>query len=137
MFVNFVDGTRQIALNGYAGDGAIQLTDFSQNGLVGNMILNPPGSQSVVFDATSFVAGLVTGGVGFAGFNVREDPANASNFAVMFFSTGAAPDFGAAPELSVDFTAPIPEPNTYALMLTGLLMLGAAATTRKQTSDQA
>jgi hypothetical protein len=79
MFVGFVEGTRQIALHGYAGDGTISLGDISFDGLVDDATLSPPGSQLVLFDAKAFLESLVKGGQAFAGFNVREDPANSSN----------------------------------------------------------
>jgi hypothetical protein len=117
MYVNFVKGTRSIVLHGYAGDGVVQLNDFSFNGLVDSMILNPPGSQSVVFNVVAFINSLVTDGKGFAGFNVREDPANDFNFTVLFFNTD--------PRLSIDFTSPsaIPEPATMFLLGAGLISL--------------
>lgn len=54
-------------------------------------------------DVTSFVAGLVAEGQGFAGFNVREDPANAANFLVMRLEGLAG---NVLPLLSIEFTPP-------------------------------
>src|SRR5438093_12268322 len=34
LYVNFVEGTRSLALNGYPGDGTVQLADFSRDGTV-------------------------------------------------------------------------------------------------------
>jgi len=99
MFVNWVEGTRQIALHGYTGDGAVQLTDFSCNGLVDSTVLSSPSSQYVVFDVTDFIDSLISSGETFAGFNVREEPANTSNFTVLFFNMDET-----VPRLSVDFT---------------------------------
>jgi hypothetical protein len=115
--VGFVEGTRQIALNGYSGSGAISLGDFSLNGLVGNATLNPPGPQTVIFDATVFLESLLTSGEAFAGFNVREDPANPSNFTVFNVL-----DY--EPRLSIDFVAQaVPEPSPVSLLGAGLLAI--------------
>src|SRR5688572_10352585 len=100
LLVNFVEGTRQIELHGYAGDGSVSLGDFSRNGLVNSTTLNPPGSEMVLFDATAFLSDLVTTGGSFAGFNLREEPANDSNFIVLFFAKDGPP----RPRLSIDFT---------------------------------
>lgn len=117
IFVGFVEGARQIAVNGYAGDGIISLDDFSLNRLVGDATLNPPGSQAVIFDATAFLERLVTSGEPFAGFNIREDPANPSNFTVFFVLDNA-------PLLSVDFVAQtVPEPSALSLVGASLLVL--------------
>ena len=97
--VNFVEGTRNIALHGYAGDGTVQLADFSRDDLVDDTTLEPPGSQSVVFDVMTFIESRVAGGERFAGFNVREEPANSSNFGVLFFQM----DGPNAPLLSLEF----------------------------------
>ena len=100
MLVNWVEGTRHIALHGYAGDGAVRLADFSSNGLVDSTVLNP-GSHNVVFDVTAFLRSLISSDKTFAGFNVREDPANSFNFTILFFNMD-----GAVPRLSVDFVPP-------------------------------
>lgn len=102
MNIGFVEGTRQIALHGYSGDGKISLVDFSQNNFVNQVEINPPGSKAVWFDATTFIGNLLTNGKQFAGFNVREEPANRSNFTVLFFTM----DGLGAPQLSVDFIVP-------------------------------
>ena len=80
--IGWVDGTRSLGLHSYAGDGTIQLLDFSRDGLVGNAILTPRPSHDLVFDVTGFIRGLVGGGDAFAGFNFREDPANDVNFLI-------------------------------------------------------
>jgi hypothetical protein len=117
MLVGFVEGTRQVALHGYVGDGTISLGDLSLNGIVGNAALSPPGSQTLLFDSTAFINSLVAGGEPFAGFNIREDPANLSNFGVLYF-------LDAAPRLSVDFVArAVPEPSVIWLLGVALFTL--------------
>ena len=77
------EGTRALQAHGYAGDGTVQLSDCDNlDGLVGTFGVDPIGTQTVTLDVTGFVAGLAGGGP-FAGFGVREEPANTSNFTVM------------------------------------------------------
>jgi hypothetical protein len=85
------EGTRSIEVHGYAGDGTVQLSDLALNGLVGTASVDAGGTQTFVLDATSFVTDLVANGETFAGFNVREEPANASNFTVMSLELIGAP----------------------------------------------
>jgi hypothetical protein len=77
------ESPRAIEVHGYAGHGAAQLSDFALNGLVGTASVGDGGTQTFIFDVTSFVADLAAHGETFAGFNVREEPANTSNFTVM------------------------------------------------------
>jgi len=98
MRVSWVEGTRYIALHGYAADGAVQLADFSRNRLADSIVLYPSGSQYVVFDVTEFIRSLISSAGAFAGFNVREDPANTPNYTVLGFNMDAT-----VPRLSVDF----------------------------------
>ena len=130
MRVGFVEGTRQIALHGYAGDGTISLGDFSRDGVVDNATLSPAGlsSQTVVFDAKAFLDSLVQGGEAFAGFNLREDPANSSNFLVLFFNM----DGPTAPRLSVEA---VPEPSAISLFGVGLLALLFATKLRRRQNQ--
>ena len=101
MWGGYVEGTRNLALHGYAGDGSIQLADFSRDGFVDSTILSPDSSY-VVFDVTKFIQGVTGRGGTFGGFNLREDPANRSNFEVLFFET----DGVVAPRLSIVFEPP-------------------------------
>ncbi len=102
MSFGWVEGTRQIALNGYAGDGTVQLADFSRDGLIATTTLSPPGSQFVGFDVTQFIRNLVINHNAIAGFNLREDPANAFNYAMFSFDIGPA-----SPVLSIDFSTAV------------------------------
>ena len=98
VLTNF-EGTRALAVHGYAGDGMVQLSDFALNGLVGTVSVSPDGTQTLVVNVTSFVAELVANGGTFAGFNVREEPANSSNFQVMRLE-----GLPGLPRLSIDFS---------------------------------
>ena len=98
VLTNF-EGTRAIAVHGYAGDGIVQLSDFALNGLVGTVSVGPNGTQTLTLNVTGFVADLVANGGTFAGFNVREEPANSPNFLVMRLE--GIPDL---PRLSIDFS---------------------------------
>jgi hypothetical protein len=98
MVLSNFEGTRAIEVHGYAGDGAVQLSDFALNGLVASVSVEPTGTQTLTFDVTSFVVDLATNGENFVGFNVREEPANTSNFIVMALAlTGV-------PVLSIEFS---------------------------------
>ncbi len=99
MAVGYVQGSRSVALGGYAGDGSVRLTDFSSNPPVAAVNLQPPGSESVALDAGAFIKTLIAGGQRFAGFTLREEPPNNANFEVLFFAmTGVL-----APRLSIEF----------------------------------
>lgn len=95
------EGTRTIQVHGYGGDGTVQLSDFALNGLVATASVNPSGTQTFVFDVTGFVADLVMNGATFAGFSVREEPANTSNFLVMSLEGISG---GALPVLSIEIS---------------------------------
>jgi len=97
------EGTRSIEVHGYAGDGNVQLGDFALNRLVDTTSADASGTQTYIFDVTSFVANLVRNGDTFAGFNIREEPANVSNFGVMFIAfCGLSIDYSMAPMVDVD-----------------------------------
>ena len=115
--LNNLEGTRQIALSGYAGDGAVQLSDFALNGLVGVKSVGPTPT-GLSFDVTSFLSQLQSSGAPFAGFNFSEDPANQFNFTVMYLTMGGRD----APRLSVDYTV-VPEPAGLALFGLGVALL--------------
>jgi hypothetical protein len=98
MALSNFEGTRALEVHGYAGDGTVSLVDLSLNGLVATASASAAGTQTFVLDVTSFVADLVANGAAFAGVNVREEPANASNFVIMNLAlTGV-------PILSIDFS---------------------------------
>jgi hypothetical protein len=92
------EGTRSIEVHGYTGDGTVQLSDLALNGLVGTASVAPSGVPTLFFDVTRFVADLVSNGGTFAGFNVREEPANTSNFVIMQLALSGVP------VLSIDFS---------------------------------
>lgn len=114
----FIEGTRSLALHGYAGDGTVQLMDFSVDGLVAHAILTSTTSDALVLDATGFITGLISRGEGFAGFNLREAPANLLNFGVIGIDmTGST-----APRLFIEYV-PVPEPSGVCLLGIGLMSL--------------
>jgi len=117
VFLNNGEGTREIALNGYAGDGTVQLTDFALNGFVGAQTVGW-GLTALNFDVTSFLSQLQSSGGTFAGFNFREDPANQFNYTVMQLSVAVYN----APELSVDYTE-VPEATSPAIFGLGVALL--------------
>ncbi len=116
--IGYLDESRSLSLNGYLGNGTVQLSDFSQNGLVSDTLLAPDSSQVVFFDASGFIGGLVGSGATFAGFNLREDQANALNYAVFNIDMNGP----TAPVLSIDFE-PVPEPSVTCMLGTGLIVL--------------
>lgn len=89
--VSSFEGTRSVQVHGYADDGLVQLGDFSRNALVGNVTVNPSGTQVFSIDVTPFIAGLAGSSYSFAAFGLREEPANASNFTVMYLTLGVVP----------------------------------------------
>jgi hypothetical protein len=104
-YIGFVDGgdnqvPRYVALHGYVGDGVVQLEDFSRDGLVDSVPLSVVHECPVEFNVGGIITRLVTNGEKFVGFNLREDPANDSNFGVI----GLDADIVAF--LSIDFTPP-------------------------------
>ena len=108
MVLNNFEGLRQVAVNGYAGDGAVQLLDFATDGLVGASTVPPAGVATLNFDVTTFLSQLISNRAAFAGFNFREQPANTNNFLVMSLDMA-----GAAPALSVDFSPPPASASTF------------------------
>lgn len=122
----FIEGVRQIALYGYTGDGSIQLTDMSSGVLLGSTTLFPSNSQTVVFDTTLFMKLLYSGGSTFAGFNVREEPANSSNFTVLHMTMSGANQ----PQLALT----VPIPDTLWPFLAGFMTLAVWWERRKAVS---
>lgn len=96
------EGTRTIEVHGYPGSGTVQLADFARNGLVATQSVDPSGTQHFTLDVSSFVAGLVANGQTSAGFNVREEPANAPNYTVMFLEGVNA---GVLPQLTIEYSS--------------------------------
>lgn len=112
-FANF-EGIRSIELAGHAGDGQLAMDDFSANGDLGHGVLLPIGAQSLSFDVTAFLQS-VGASAGYAGFNLRETPANAHNF--LLFAVDAA-------QLNVTYSpVPLPSPAVLLAPAVGLLAL--------------
>jgi hypothetical protein len=94
------EGTRSLQVHGYSGDGTVTLADFARTGLVASFTAGI-GTQSFQFDVTSFIRNLTSTGGSYAGFNVREQPANGSNFTVMNLALAGSP-----PNLNVTYSPP-------------------------------
>ena len=108
------EGTRAVQLHGYAGDGTVQIVDFAANQLLGQFTAPLIGTQSFALDVTSFIQSLV-GNSTFAGFNIREAPANAHNF--LLFQSDAV-------VLTVQYNpAPIPLPGGLVMMAPAIVLL--------------
>jgi hypothetical protein len=58
-----------IAVFGYAGDGALTVSDWDQGSLLTSFLYS--GEQTVTLDVTSFIRSAVAAGDEFAGFNFR------------------------------------------------------------------
>lgn len=93
------DGPRSVQLHGYSGNGTSELTDFEMNDLIETMMLQPTGNQYLNFDIQNFIDDLITTGQ-TAGFNLREEPPNFSNFVVMSIDHNIG-------QLTVDFAPPV------------------------------
>lgn len=106
------EGMRSVQVHGYADDGLVQLGDFSRDALVGTVSVNASGTQVFSLDVTPFIAGLAGSSNTFAAFGFREEPANASNFTVMFMSLGFVPSLSvtyvAERSVSIDIRPGIP-----------------------------
>lgn len=76
-------GERTIELHGYAGDGTPSLSDLTQDNLITSATILLNGLNAYTFDVLPQIEALVSTDESIAGFNVREAPANASNFTVM------------------------------------------------------
>jgi hypothetical protein len=106
------EGARTIEAHGFFGTGVLMLSSFAQDGLLGSGDFQP-GNAPFVLDVTTFIAQTVSAGA-FAGFGLREVPANCCNYLVM----------SAASQPQLDITlADIPEPPTNSQLGLGLLLL--------------
>jgi hypothetical protein len=109
--VGYVEGARSLAVNIYSGDGSVSLADLSSNGLAeATLILQPPGSQSIAFsNLSTIIQNLVSNNCHYAGFNLREEPANTANYTILFFdATGVT-----APQLLIDYESnSVPNPDS-------------------------
>lgn len=71
----FSAGPRTIQLHGYAGDGAVMLQDFPPGEGLGAASVVSGVWSTLSFDVTNFVLDLIRRSEGWAGFNIREEPA--------------------------------------------------------------
>lgn len=114
---------RSIQLHGFAASGPLAPSDFGIDSLLASTIIGT-GDFLVGFDVTPFVSGL-TGTGSFAAFTWREEPFGPNSLMGISYTFG--------PELSIGYSvsAPIPEPEVYAMLLAGLGLLGVEARRRK------
>jgi hypothetical protein len=106
MGLQVCEGVRTVKVDGYIGDGIVQLTDFLPSEEVGSTTVDATTDPSWcvfpqrawVFDVTSYVANVLAAGEAIVGFNVREEarPPSSPNYTIMHVSN---------PMLSVTFTA--------------------------------
>ena len=94
---------------GYAGDGALTLSDWAQGSLLTSFLYS--GEQVVTLDVTSFISSAVAAGDAFAGFNFRfAGPPNIGPF-VAFRSLEFPPSAflkinESSPVISIDISLP-------------------------------
>jgi len=94
---------------GYAGDGALTLSDWAQGSLLTSFLYS--GEQVVTLDVTSFISSAVAAGDAFAGFNFRfAGPPNIGPF-VAFHSLEFPPSAflkinESSPVISIDISLP-------------------------------
>jgi hypothetical protein len=125
-FIANFEGARSLQINGYAGDGAVQLVDFSIENIVANFNIGPSPTP-LVADTTNLVANILAGNGQFAGFNVQEDPPNVANFTVMFMQQPLT-------TLAIDYTPPVTVPEPASVALIGVGLVTGAWRLRKRTS---
>ena len=123
-FISNFEGARTLQMNGYAGDGSVQLADLSIESLVATFNIGPSPTP-LIADTTSLVANILTGNGQFAGFNVQEDPPNGLNFTVMFLEHPQT-------SLAIDYTAPVTVPEPASLTLIGVGLVTGACRLRKR-----
>jgi hypothetical protein len=99
--VGTIEGNRSLAISGYSGSGSAALADFSAGALLAEKSVPAGGTSTFTLDVTTFVADLIGGGHAFAGFNLRESPANAYGWQVMVMNW--QPDV--SPVLTVQYEA--------------------------------
>ena len=116
------EGQRSLEVHGYAGNGVVELSDLALDHLLASTAITPVFTD-LVFDVTSFITDLRASDVAYAGFNLREEPANTANYVVMGLVGN--------PVLSVEYSEPIPEPSTFALMGLGVIGVALARFLRK------
>jgi len=109
---NTLPPTQTMVVNGYTGNGAIELADFSAGSQVGSFSFS--NETSITLNVTGFVNSQI--GNGFIGFSIRQDG--------LVFQNGTAfgNDSSNYPVLRI--TTPMPEPGTLALFGLGLAGLG-------------
>ncbi len=117
---SYARGSGQISLYGYAGDGAIKLSDWTlgQSGMLLSSFAYTAGDGDLSLDVTDFVNGLLGTGGGFAGFMMKLDsPTDLTRFDFGKLSNGTNA------VLSVTM-APVPLPAGLPMLLAGLGVIG-------------
>jgi hypothetical protein len=116
----------RVMLSAYFGDGVIQASDVAWT--LETLELEPSGLGVTTYDITSTFRSFFNIGAPFLGFSARQDPLGVC--AVPFFGSCSTILFGdssVTPTLVINytpFTPPVPEPVTWALMVTGGAVLG-------------
>jgi hypothetical protein len=120
-------------INGYAGDGAIQVADLMDSLLVGSIVGPTPNGALLIPLSSNWLQTLVDGGSPYAGLMFKGVPGPAGityNFDAAF----ALVPVGERPTLIVDVedSAVVPEPGT--LVLSGTALTLAALRRRRRRS---
>jgi len=109
MSIRNFEGTRQLQLHSFTGDGVVQLTDFSIDAPFVTTTLGPVGDTLLTFDVKSMIESLANNNQTIAGFNFRESPANCCNFLIMHVtSLNTNPFPNKILHLTVDFSPSSP-----------------------------
>ncbi len=125
-FVQFGDlGPHTTLIHGYAGDGSISLSDFTESNLLGSLsigvaVVNDPFLETL--DVTSFVQGLYTATETHAGLLVQLQDESLPQHGLDLIGTqwpggGQPPDSTRFPRLIIET---VPEPSTALLLASGL-----------------
>jgi choice-of-anchor C domain-containing protein len=131
---NAISGN-SIDMQGSPGPGSVLQTLTTEIGktyeLSFDVAFNPDGrGETAVSYSFGGASGTVFGSLPFAHFSRQYVADSAST--ILAFSSSIYPGYGGAVLDNVSVTTPVPEPETYAMMLAGLGLMGFVARRRKQ-----